>query len=1010
MNYFSFFKDGRDLYCLFFAGILLSFSTVYSRNLRNSKMLSYQNHQVQGIVSDGTSPLPGVTITPKSSKNTAVITDYNGHYSLQTSSLDTLIVSFIGFKTKFVPVNNQSKIDIKLEYDTTTLQEVRVNAGYYSVKERDRTGSIARITSKDIETQPVTNVLATMQGRMAGVNIVQNTGMPGSGFSIEIRGLNSLRNDGNSPLYIIDGVPYSSQGIGSSYTSANMPAQNSPLNSINPSDVASLEVLKDADATAIYGSRGANGVVLITTKKSKSGKTAVSVDYSNGLGRVTGFKKVLDTPNYIAMRKEAFANDGITQYPANAYDINGKWDQNRETDWQKELIGGTAEYTNLQSTISGGSHHTQFLLSGNYSKETTVFPGSFNYVRAGGRANINHESEDQRFHLNFSAVYTAQSSSMPLVDFTQTAIQLPPNAPSLYDQSGNLNWENNTFQNPVAILNGQTKGNTFDLLSNALLSYELGAGFLASASLGYTNLDQKQISLQPSTIYNPSYGLGTESSLAISNIVNRSSWIVEPKLSWTKKLDKIAFDVLAGTTFQQQNGDQLITQSRGFTSNNLISNPASASSNTVLNSDETLYKYQALFARVNLNLAGRYILNLTGRRDGSSRFGPGRQFADFGAVGAAWIFSESSWMKTNFPSLSYGKLRASYGTTGNDQIGDYQFMDTYSTSGTKYQGISGMQPSRLFNADFGWETNRKTEMAIEVGFLQDRIFTGFSWFLNRSSNQLVGIPLPGTTGFSSIQANLDAVVQNKGIEFTLKTQNITNSSFSWTTTFNLTSIKNELISFPGLEVSTYKNRYVIGEPLNVVKTYHYTGLNPTAGIYQFEDVNGDGVFTANEDRQTAENLNPKYYGGLQNHMRFHNLELDFLFQFSKQQNYSENYGQPMPGTMNNQSGGVAQHWQSEGDLGPYQAYSVSNSAKQQAYLRYLQSDASIVDASYIRLKNISLTYQLPKSWTKKITCRLSLQGQNVLTLTNYKGIDPEFKTSGYLPPLKIYTTSIQLTF
>lgn len=301
-------------------------------------------------------------------------------------------------------------------------------------------------------------------------------------------------------------------------------------------------------------------------------------------------------------------------------------------------------------------------------------------------------------------------------------------------------------------------------------------------------------------------------------------------------------------------------------------------------------------------------------------------------------------------------------------------------------------------------------MAIEAGFLQDRIFTGFSWFINRSSNQLVGIPLPGTTGFSSIQANLDAVVQNKGIEFTLKTQNITNSSFIWTTTFNLTSIKNELISFPGLEVSTYKNRYVIGEPLNVVKTYHYTGLNSTAGIYQFEDVNGDGVFTANEDRQTAENLNPKYYGGLQNHMRFHNLELDFLFQFSKQQNYSENYGQPMPGTMNNQSGGVAQHWQSEGDLGSYQAYSVSNSAKQQAYLRYLQSDASIVDASYIRLKNISLTYQLPKSWTKKIICRLSLQGQNVLTFTNYKGIDPEFKTSGYLPPLKIYTTSIQLTF
>ncbi|MET3030547.1 SusC/RagA family TonB-linked outer membrane protein [Flavobacterium johnsoniae UW101] len=991
--------------------MLLTFSSSFAYNSKRHLNTFYQQNQVEGTVTDHTSPLPGVTITIKGKSNLSAITDYNGHYFINAAASDSLVISFIGFKTKILPVDGNSKIDITLDYDTTTLKEVKINAGYYYVKDKERTGSITRITSRDIKRQPVTNVLATMQGRMPGVNIVQNTGMPGSGFTVEIRGINSLRSDGNSPLYIIDGVPYSSQGIGSSYTSANMPQQNSPLNSINPLDIASIEVLKDADATAIYGSRGANGVVLITTKKSKAGKTSFTADYSNGIGRVTRYKDVLDTPRYLAMRKEAFANDGVTQYPSNAYDINGTWDQNRNTNWQRELIGGTADYTNLTSTLSGGSAQTQFRLSGNYSKETTVFPGSFDYIRAGGRANINHESEDKRFKVNFSAVYTAQVSSMPLVDFTQTALQLSPNAPALYDQSGNLNWENNTFQNPLAILNGKTKGNTYDLFANVSLSYELGAGFTASGNFGYTDLDQKQINLQPSTIYNPSYGLGTESSLAISNVLNRNSWIVEPKLSWVKNIGNMTIDALAGTTFQQQKGDQLITQSRGFSSNSLVSNPASSSTTTILNSDETIYKYQAFFARINLNLAGRYILNFTGRRDGSSRFGPGRQFADFGAVGAAWIFSESKWLNENISFLSFGKIRMSYGTTGNDQIGDYQFMDTYNTSGTKYQGISGMQPSRLFNADFGWETNKKAEFAIETGFIKDRILAGFAWFQNRSSNQLVGIPLPGTTGFSSIQANLDATVQNTGIEITLKTQNIINNNFSWSTNFNLTSIKNELLSFPGLDVSTYKNRYVIGQPLNLVKAYHYTGIDPATGTYQFEDVNGDGVFTANEDKKTVKNLNPKYYGGLQNHLRFHKLELDFLFQFVKQENYDENYGQPMPGTMNNQSTSIASHWQSEDkDQGTYQGYSVSNSSKLQAYLRYTQSDASISDASYIRLKNISLTYELPKTWTKKITCRLSLQGQNVLTFTKYKGIDPEFRSTGYLPPLKIYTSSIQLTF
>lgn len=986
------------------------FSASYSRDFRNPKLIRYQQNQVQGIVSDGSSPLPGVTIMLKSNKNSVVITDYNGHYLLQSSPKDTLVVSFLGFRTEFIPVNNRSKIDIKLEYDTTTLQEVRVNAGYYSVKESDRTGSIARITSKDIENQPVTNVLATMQGRMAGVNIVQNTGMAGGGFTVEIRGKNSIRSDGNNPLYIIDGVPYSSQSVGSLYTSTNMPTENSPLNSINPLDIDTVEVLKDADATAIYGSRGANGVVLISTKKGKAGKTSFNGSYAYGLGQVTRFKNVLQTPEYLAMRREAFANDGVTTYPSNAYDVNGTWDQNRNTDWQKELIGGTAEYTNMQASISGGSEMTKFLLSTNYSKETTVFPKSFNYTKAGGHFSLNHESENKRFKISFSSMFTAQISSLPSVDLTQTAVKLAPNAPALYDENGNINWQNNTFANPLAPLEGETKGNTYDFLANAFLTYNIGAGIIISSSLGYTDLNQQQLNLQPSTIYSPSAGVGSEVSTVFTNELNRKSWIIEPQLSWNKSFGKSTIEILIGSTFQQQKSDRLVNYATGFTSNSQMENPSSASSRLVLTSEQNVYRYNAGFARINFNLAGKYLLNLTGRRDGSSRFGPDKKFANFGGVGAAWLFSKESLFENNLSLISFGKIRASYGTSGNDQIGDYQYLDTYNSSGVSYQGITGLQPSRLFNPEFGWESNKKFEFAVETGFFKDRIFTTLGWYSNKSSNQLVGIPLPGTTGFSSIIANLNAVVQNKGIEMTLRTVNVKNDAFSWTSTFNFTRNKNELISFPGLSTSTYRYQYVLGEPLNIVKMYQYTGLDASTGIYTFKDANEDGIINAADDRQLVKNLNPKFYGGFQNQFSYRNLALDFLFQFVKQENFNENFSNPMPGTMFNQPAGVATHWQNPGDLGPYQGYSNSNIARNIANSQFAQSDAAISDASYIRLKNISLSYQLPKTWTKNMSCRLSLQGQNVLTFTKYKGLDPEFKTAGYVPPLRIYTSTIQIIF
>ena len=945
----------------------------------------------------------------KGTSRTAV-SDVDGKFSITAAPDEVLLFSFTGYKSIEIAVGNQTMLSVSIQEDTTTLEEIEINAGYYSVKQKESTGSIARITSKDIEKQPVTNVLAAMQGRMAGVDITQNTGVPGGGFNIRIRGLNSLRANENEPLYIIDGVPYASDAVGSNYTSTTLPSPTSPLNSISPADIQNIEILKDADATAIYGSRGANGVVLITTKKGSAGKTQFSAMASTAVGQVTKTLSLMDTQQYLAMRRQAFINDGITSYPDTAYDVNGTWSPDRYTDWQKELTGKTATITNIQASVSGGSALTHFVLSGNAYKQGTVYPGNFEYKKGGLHAGFDHQSADNKFKVSFSGTYNIQDNDQPAADLTRISRNLAPNAPSLYDAQGNLNWENSTWENPLAALNAKALSNTNTLIANTTLSYELPFGFSAKSSFGYTSLLNKETRTDPSTIYDPVYEAGPEYSAIFLSNTERRSWIVEPQLQWKHDFGQLSASALAGGTFQNQSTDRLVQYASGFTSNSLINDLASASYIKTYANDQTLYKYQAFFARVNLSWKGQYYLNLTGRRDWSSRFGPGRQFANFGAIGAAWLFSGSPFFEKHLSFISMGKLRGSYGISGNDQIGDYQYLDTYQSSGTLYDGVVGLQPMRLFNPDFGWESNKKLEIATELGFLKDRIFLTLGYYRNRSSNQLVGTPLPSTTGFTTLQANLAATVQNTGLEITLHTANAQKKDFEWSTDFNFTLPKNKLVAFPGLESSTYKNQYVIGKSINIQKLYHYTGIDPQTGTYQFKDFNGDGSLSSADDAQVVKDFSPKFYGGLSNTLRYKNLQLDFLFQFVKQQNWNASSQYSAPGAFGNQPVSVLGSWQQAGDTGPNQVYTTGlNSNAVNAYYRYATSDAAVSDASYIRLKNVSVSYNLPNR-AEGLQCRIFIQGQNLLTFTPYKDGDPEFQNFNYLPPLRIISFGTEIKF
>lgn len=967
--------------------------------------------EVQGQITDGTSPIPGATVLIKGEQRGAV-SDFNGHFKITAQPTDTLVISYIGYAIVEEPVNNRTTINITMQDDATTLREVVINAGYYSVKDRERTGSISRITATEIQRQPITNPLEAIQGRMAGVQITQNTGAPGGSFNISIRGLNSLRSEGNEPLYIIDGVPYLSQSMGDRSVSTVLGSNpTSPLNSLNPGDIQSIEILKDADATAIYGSRGANGVVLITTKKAKPGNTTFNISTVSGFGRVTRTTKLLNTPQYLTMRAQAFENDGFTELPETAYDVNGTWDQNRYTDWQKELIGGTAYKNTTSASITGGTNHTRFLISTSHHNETTVFPGNSKYRRTSALANINHSSENERFIINFSAGYHSDNNDLPATDFTNEARLLSPNAPALKDENGHINWENNTFNNPLRLLNAVYLSKASNLVSNISLSYEIIPDLTLSTALGYNDYKLDESRTNPSSLFNPAFGVPSSFSSILVNDGASKSWIVEPQLNWKKQIGKSELTLLMGTTFQKMESTGLRLTAQGFSSNSLIYNLAAASTIEIRENNINVYKYNAVYGRINYKYDNKYILNLTARRDGSSRFGPGNRFANFGALGAAWIFSEEATIKNNWGFLSFGKLRGSYGTTGNDQIGDYRFLDSFSIGEGNYNNVVGLYPTQLFNPNFAWETNEKFEAAVELGFWNDRLYLTGAYYNNTSSNQLTGIPMPGTTGFNSLQANFDAVVQNTGFEFEARAVPIQEANFRWVSSFNFTLPKNKLRSFEGLENSTYANTLEIGKPLTIVKLYQFNGVNPETGIYEFEDFNDDGQINAIDDAKVLVDLGVKYYGGWQNNLNYKNWNLDFLFQFVNKKGWNNLSIYPLPGTNLNQPVMVLDNWQQPGDNASIQAFTTgADPFKAIAHARHRSSDAAVSDASFIRLKNIELAYNLPTSVTKGFNVRLFLRGQNLLTLTKYEGPDPENLTFNRLPPLKIVATGFHLTF
>ena len=990
-----------------------------------------QNGFVQsGVVADEKGrPLAGVVVSVPKAGN-VVQTDETGHFMI--GIIDdpyTLEFRYLGYKTSHEKSARNRVLRVSLVPDQSNLDEVVV-IGYGTTTRRNNTGSTVTIKSEEIMNTPSANFLNALQGRASGVQIVQSNGLPGSPMKITIRGQNSLITSGstidrNAPLVVVDGVPYLTDAIngtvGNGLNGANAPLGGaSPLNLINPMDIESVDILKDADATAIYGSRAANGVIMITTKKGKAGRTQVDGLFRHGVAKVSHFVSTLNTDQYLAMRRTGFKN-AASQYTtpelSNAFDLT-KWDQTAYTDFQKLLIGNTAKTSDANLSISGGDQRTNFRVSGTFHKEGNVFIGDQGYDRSAVNFNLQHKSANERFNLGFSAIYATDNNDVSLLDQTSIAYNLPPNYP-LYNADGSLYWSGINYgvpANPLAQLNQFVSNKGSNLIGNLNLSYRIWKGLSFKSNFGYGKSDMDQKRLTPKTALDPGLATSLSNSLFAYNVNNTYS--IEPQLDYTTSLYKGTLSAMIGSTWQHSVSKQpSYISASDFSSDEFLENIGSAKTVSISRSTSE-YKYSSIFGRLNYNWAGKYILNGSFRRDGSSRFAQNSRFGNFGSIGAAWIISEESFLKS-VPILSFAKLRTSYGWVGNDKIADYGYFDSYRSKSYVYNGIPSLVPARLANNLFRWESTAKFEAALELGLLDDRLSLITAFYRNRSGNQLVSQKVSSQTGWDSYQANFPAVVENKGWEFTLSTKNIQQNDFRWRTDFNISLNRNKLIEFPGIRSSAYASTLVVGHPMNPLYTYEYTGFDQATGLPGFKDFNGDGKISTGlvdyelGDRYLAGTTLPKYFGGITNTLNYRNFTLDFLFQFVKQKGrgiLSNSWSPPGYG-MTNFAAVPLLDYINQGNPGQVQVAADFTDAYN-AWSNYTYSSAQIVDASFIRLKNVSLSYDIKGSLVERLkfrNLRLQVQAHNLFTITDYLGFDPESQGLS-LPPLRTVVGTLQFTF
>lgn len=970
---------------------------------------------------------------------------------------DSLHISFIGFKNNSVLLGNKTDVgQLVMQPADNALDEALITA-YGTTTERFRTGDITKVRSVDIEKTPTLNVLEALAGRVPGLYVRQGNSNPGSVYNIQLRGVNVIPPTANAtfgdavsalskPLFVLDGLPLPPEAVNDAYTlsgvvqSVGVDAMTGltgaaggqdPLYWLNPLDIESMTVLKDAEATALYGSRAANGVIIITTKKGRPGKAELNINFNTGVNAPARRLKLLNTEQYLAMRHEAWNNTiqaglpvrnvlGFSTYApnaANSYDLL-VWDTTRYTNWQQVLLGSAPVY-NTGVSLSGGEGRHTYRIAAGYNRFNSSFPhvsGKPGFREEKGTLSLNlfTHSLNNRLKLTTSVITSIVSSRQPIAS-PENYIFLAPNAPSAFDEMGNINfveWRpagavpGSSQGNPLGILATLYWSNRFTMLTRTTLSYELLPSLRFTMGVGYLRSDGKQQSTTPSAANDPV----DPNLIRAAHFGNSSSvgFNVEPDMRYELWRGRHHVSVLAGAGYQSDRQEGQVITATGYISDELMGSPAGAKGNSYRN---TLAQRKSISAlgRISYRYADEFLVDLSARRDGSSSFSPGRRYGNFGSIGLGWIFTQEAWSK-QIPLLTFGKLRGSYGVTGSQNATPYahlaSFRPSLAGSGTlpnynyltsiyntngNYINVPALSVARASNFTLGWAQAVNVELGIDLYLLADqRLKLAAQWYRKKTSNQLVNHPVSAVTGTSSFLLNLPAKVENSGMEVMASyTAPKKRSGLYWYALLNFATNKNKLLDYPGLEISSFNQYYDIGQSI-IWQQLHATFLNKTTGVYKIIDTISGAPVPYKVDNY------PTITGGLQLGISYKGFSLSLVCTFAKQKGFTNVQGTNYPGDLgfynavSNQPISVIKnrHWQSKADStlgGAFHAARVNT---------YTQLDVYWGDASYLALKNATLNYDLSKTLLKKAGIAglaFYIRSENLLLipLSGYKGTNPE---------------------
>jgi TonB-linked SusC/RagA family outer membrane protein len=999
---------------LLLTGFMIMMSALTVIGAATSTSLNMQQKRVTGKVTDATTgeALPGVTVVIKGT-TTGVASDLDGSYTLDVPSGSAVLqFTSVGYTSQEVTVGPRDVINVAMQSDVTLIEELVV-IGYGFKKKRDLTGSISSISASNIEDTPVKDVLSALQGRAPGVVVTANSGAPGAGITVRVRGYSSL-NSGNDPLYVIDGVPVESNAM-TSLNGYDMHGLN-PLSDINPGDIESIEVLKDAASTAIYGSRAANGVVLITTKRGREGQAKVTLNYFSGVSEITRHLGVLNAQQWREIIIDSYAN--LDRYNGATTPTEPHWTaidslnpmNNGDVDWQSVMYRKAWQHQ-VDLGVQGGSDAAKYAFSTSYLDQDGIFLAS-NYKRITSRLNTDFKVSDRvRIGQNVSftngrnnRINAGGTGNLSLV---QSILVRPPIYSLTYPDGSPINYFNGK-RNPVGMAEECTHLNvTNRIIGNQYLEYNILDNLMFRTSVSIDFISMKEDEFYPTTVdYRAGYNWG-----AVRSRTNMT-WANENYLTYNTTIGE-GHDVAAMAGFSMQDWKMETTGLDGlyFASDNIRTlNGAGTISNQAVNRTDE-HSMLSYFGRISYNYKGRYLAEANVRADGSSRFGADNRFGYFPSASAAWRFSDESFADgLNF--LTDGKLRISVGQTGNEAIPNYVQGGEFAI-GTNYLTLSGASPTVMPNQALKWEVTTQYNLGLDLAMFNNRVSFVADFYIKNTSDLLFAVPIPETTGFGYITRNIGDI-SNKGMEFAINTHNI-NREFQWSSSFNIGFNRNSVVDLPD-EVLT--NGYIKngdyhilkeGEPIgtfygwkflgvyardednvNGVKFGSATGKPFIGGDPIWDDVNNDNVIN-DEDKQIIGDAQPIFAGGFSNDFSYKNFSLNVFLQFCYGNDiYSHlNNMRNWVFAYNNVSTDALNRWREQGDVTDYPA-PVRNDPKRNEYLRV--SDRWIEDGSYMRLKNVTFSYTIPKAITSRAgisRLRAYVSGENLLTFTHYTGYDPE---------------------